>query len=182
VNAPGGTGKRAGAPGVTQTRRVHAPPTQTERSTTVSDTPTEAEAPQIPTEDWVYLGESFDLAGAHAWRDDSGRRLLFKAAKARVPGGIYTVRVKRDADGGVTLYGRDFTYTGRQAEDAAAIQVQAQATEVRIKAKRLAANTSRTGAIDEAVTDLLRMAAGLKTYGDRRALADYVVAKIHAAH
>jgi hypothetical protein len=140
----------------------------------------ESTAEKWTEENWVYLGESPNIAGAHRWRDEAGNPMSFKGAKARVPGGIYTVKCERH-DGTITLYGTQFTYTGARAEDAGSIQLQAMAVESKLKAERLNRNTSRTGAIDETLSGLLDIAKGLKTYSDRRALADYVLAKIYDA-
>jgi hypothetical protein len=137
-----------------------------------------AAPPPWQVEEWVYLGPSATLFGSHRWRDAAGAAMSFKR-KARVFGGIHVVKAERTADS-VTLYGEP-EFTGRLADDAALLQTVAMHAEASVKRERLARSTSRTGAIDSALEPLLDIARGYKTFGDRKALLDYVTARIYGA-
>lgn len=130
-----------------------------------------------PTIRLVYLGPLAGSPGKYVWRSEQGERCVYGAKmRSRVPGGIYTVET---ADGTTSrVFPGTLTYAGEYSEDAAAVQLEAQRAELETAAKRLEANASRTGKIDETLDELLAIAAGLKTYDQRHALAAYVTNKI----
>lgn len=113
--------------------------------------------------------------GGWAWRREGEQGLsIWKKLRGRVPGGIYTVDAKSAGESSLFVLPATLRYTGENADDAAALQLEARDAEARIALKRLETNTSRTGVIDETLGDLLELAGKLKTYDQRFALAQYV--------
>lgn len=136
--------------------------------------------PEFSDEEWVFLGPSPAEAGVYRWRDGNGELLAYDKFKARVFGGIYTVKVLRTPPDGVRVRLTN-TFTGRRAEDCAIIEVQALRVEDSWRIKRLEANAKRTANIDEAIAPLLELAASLPIMSDRGALLHYVTGKVYAA-
>lgn len=120
-----------------------------------------AATPGGELKEWVYLGPHWRDNGRWAWRDPEGETLGFKKVRARLFGGIYTVRVHRTEDV-ITVYGTP-TWTGRHTEDAAEIQARATKRETHLQEQRLERSTSRTATIDAALTDLVDLAAPMTT-------------------
>jgi hypothetical protein len=133
-------------------------------------------------ERWVYLGvrQGRGSTTYYAWRDEAGDELGYDKVKARVFGGIHTVQVSR-IDERVTVRSDTVRFTGDRADDAAAIEINALQRERELALIRLERNAKRTKTIDDALTSVLEIAQGLKTYSDRRALLDYISSKVHSA-
>jgi hypothetical protein len=138
-----------------------------------------APASNFVEEEWTYMGPSSTTTGAFVWRDGDGHRMVYKKFRARVFGGLHTIRVER-VDSHTYVSGEP-VYTGRQSEDAGQIQITALDVERRLRTKRLEANTSRTQTIDEAIAPLLELAGGIRSMSDRRALLDYITARVYTA-
>lgn len=134
--------------------------------------------PEERQEEWVYLGQERN-EGIYLWRDPEGVTLRYKRLKARVFGGIYRIAVTRREE--KILVNPDVSFTGKMADDAAAIQAKALASEVQLKTIRLERNTSRTQDLDEALEPLLDIVRKLKNYGDRAAILEYITRKVYAS-
>jgi hypothetical protein len=140
----------------------------------------EQEEPEFEVEEWVYLGPHSTMAASYRWRDPNGQVLTYGKLRGRVFGAIYQIRVQRGPEDNVRVL-RETTWAGRMAEDAATIEARALEVEARLKVKRLEANTSRTATIDEAIAPLLELAGSIKSMSDRRALLDYITARVYQA-
>lgn len=135
------------------------------------------EQDELGTVEIVYLGKTRD-GKDDRWRDHNGRERVFNKLHARVPGAIYSILGEIKQDGGMSVRGTP-TFTGRHAEDAAVIQLNAAELEAIIKAKRLEAGTSRTGALDAALVPLLELCKDWNL-NDLYALRQYVSGRIMA--
>jgi hypothetical protein len=146
------------------------------------DTNTDREQPEFHTERWVYLGprQGSGTKTYYSWREESGDELGYDKVKARVFGGLYTLLVRRFEDR-IIVRADSVQFTGQRAEDAAAIEVHALEAERQVAVTRLERNAKRTQTLDDALTDVIEIAKGLKAYSDRRALLDYISSKVHSA-
>ncbi len=138
----------------------------------------EQEAQPAP-ERWVYLGQyQHGTKIGHAWRDAAGETRRFQKVKGRIHGAYYQVQVVRAADS-ISVYG-EAVYLGDWAPDRAQIQLEAEERLRRIKVGQLERSTTRSAALDEALEPLLEIATRLLP-DERRALVDYVTAKVYGA-
>jgi hypothetical protein len=140
----------------------------------------EPDEPSFLAEEWTYLGPHPTMAASFRWRDAGGSILTYGKLRGRVFGAVYEVQVQRGPEDSIRVL-RDTKWAGRMAEDSATIEVQALEIEARLKVKRLEANTSRTATIDEAIAPLLELAGAIKAMSDRRALLDYITARVYQA-
>lgn len=122
---------------------------------------------------WTYLGEVLTRSGsvAHRWRDADGSELEYSKRIARMTrvGCVYTVDVKRDADGRAAVRLESARWTGKQADDAAAIEAVAHSRKRAIDEHRFQ-KSAKADSVKTAAQPLLDMASGM-TYSQRHALA-----------
>lgn len=135
-------------------------------------------------ETWTYVGKSLLRGGkvGYAWLLPDGTRVAYSKFRASIVGGQYTVSVARTADS-TMVYGEP-SWTGDrhpdldevavwQAEDAKVSRDQRQAAEER----KAAAN----GPLEDALRDLLQIAAACKTWDQRDALEAHVTRELRKA-
>lgn len=137
------------------------------------------------TERWICMGRRWSPSKNKLytmWRDSNGEERSFIKLPGYV-GNDYNVVVQYREDGGCSVFG-DAVFAGRTDDDDAQIgawRAQDQAAYAAQQSYRLEQSTKRRSEVDDALTDLLAIAAKLPGYGDRDALARYVTAKIHSA-
>lgn len=130
--------------------------------------------PERETIRLVYVGPG-NKPSTYVWRKPDGSLGVWGKLKARVAGMVYAIEA---ADGGDRVYPATMRWTGEYAEDAAQLQVAATAKEQAQALARLERNQSRTQAVDDTLGELLALAGKLTSVRDKRALADYVTARI----
>lgn len=130
-------------------------------------------------EEWTYIGVS--PTGGQLWRDPYGETLNYAKLKGRIYGGIYLAQVARGPEPDRVSVLIDPPWSGRRAEDAAAIEVTARRREVEAAAQRMHRNASRTATLDVMIAPIVDLAAGMIKTTDRTALIEYISAKVYGA-
>jgi hypothetical protein len=136
--------------------------------------------PEPTTERWIFGGSRVGTGDKrlHAWVDQTGRRLQFKASGNYVVGSIYVARVVRDDDG-VTLYGKP-DYTGDRSDDHVVVDELSAAHRAAEVALSLAARQradKRNDPVEHAIDRLAELAARVPA-SQRTGFAVYVTVRL----